>query len=447
VALKTSTPLEELTLKQHAQEDDGPELTVVLPCLNEAETLALCIAQIQTMFRAHNISGEIVVADNGSEDGSPEIAERLGVRVVQVARKGYGSALMGGISAARGRYIVMGDADCSYNFQDVPRLLEKLRQGSDLVMGNRFLGGVQPGAMPALHKYLGNPVLSWIGRLFFKAPCGDFHCGLRGFSKAAYALMDLRTTGMEFASEMVVKATLCKMRIAEVPTTLSPDGRSRPPHLRSWRDGWRHLRFLLLYSPRWLFLYPGLVLILLGMVTGALLLPGPRRIGGIQFDVHTLLYAAMAVLLGFQSMLFATFTKVFAISEGLLPEDPRLTSLFRYVKLETGLVTGFALIAFGIATTLMSVGSWAWWRFGPLDPARTLRVVIPSMLSLTLGFEIVLSSFFLSVLGMKHKGATAFELRAGVNAGRFLPARRDDPENGPVDGCERSYALPEHRSS
>jgi len=429
---------EGFTLNQQHRNDDGPEVSVVLPCLNEAETLALCIEQIQAMFRAHSISGEIVVADNGSTDGSVEIAERLGVRVVRVPRKGYGSALMGGISAASGRYVVMGDADCSYEFGDVPRLLEKLRQGSDLVMGNRFLGGIKPGAMPPLHKYLGNPVLTWIGRLFFKAPCGDFHCGLRGFSKVAYELMDLRTTGMEFASEMVVKATLFKMRIDEVPTTLSPDRRNRPPHLRSWRDGWRHLRFLLLYSPRWLFLYPGLVSMLLGGITGLWLLPGPRAVGGIHFDVHTLLYAAMAVLLGFQSVVFATLTKVFGISEGLLPEDTRLTRLFRYVKLETGLVTGFALILFGIAASFMAVGSWASWRFGPLDPVRTLRLVIPAALALTLGFEIVLSSFFLSVLGMKHKGATAFELRS--EAKRYEAALQPNPDAGAAE-CLQSHSA------
>jgi uncharacterized membrane protein len=240
--------------------------------------------------------------------------------------------------------------------------------------------------------------------------------------------MDLRTTGMEFASEMVVKATLFKMRIDEVPTTLSPDRRNRPPHLRSWRDGWRHLRFLLLYSPRWLFLYPGFFLIILGTITGVLLLPGPRTMGGIQFDVHTLLYAAMAVLLGFQSVVFATLTKVFGISEGLLPEDPRLSKLFRYVTLETGLVVGFALIAFGTLTTFMAVSSWAWWRFGPLDPVRTLRLVIPSALSLTLGFEIVLSSFFLSVLGMKHKGGRTFELRSGALARSIVRQRHNPPK-------------------
>lgn len=441
---ETDTTPQKVTAKQNWG-DHAPEVSVVLPCLNEAETLALCIGEIQAMFRANNISGEIVVADNGSDDGSPEIADRLGARVVHVSRKGYGSALMGGISAARGRYIVMGDADCSYDFGDVPWFLERLRQGSDLVMGNRFLGGIRPGAMPALHKYLGNPVLTRIGRLFFKAPCGDFHCGLRGFSKAAYEFMDLRTTGMEFASEMVVKATLFKMRIDEVPTTLSPDRRNRPPHLRSWRDGWRHLRFLLLYSPRWLFLYPGVVLILLGTITGLLLLPRSRTVAGVHFDVHTLLYAAMAVLLGFQSIVFAALTKVFAISEGLLPEDPRLTKLFRYVRLETGLLAGFALIVFGIAGTLMAVGSWAWVRFGPLDPVRMLRLVIPAALSLTLGFEVVLSSFFLSVLGMKHKAGTAFELGAEALSRSLAQQSYSGPDRRRVDALE--CVFPRRRDS
>lgn len=380
-----------------------PELSVVIPCLNEAKTLAACIKQIQTTFTESNISAEIIVADNGSTDGSPAIAERLGARVVSVSRRGYGSALMGGIEAAAGKFMIMGDADCSYNFGDIPRLLEKLRAGCDLVVGNRFRGGIRPGAMSALHKYLGNPVLSGIGRLFFKAPCGDFHCGLRGFSKEAYKRMGLRTTGMEFASEMVVKAALFKMRIDEVPTTLSPDGRDRPPHLRSWHDGWRHLRFLLLYSPRWLFLVPGLLLMVLGTTLGIWLLPGPRKIHGIRFDIHTLLYAAMAVLLGYQCVAFACFTKIFAISEGLLPDDKRLNRFFRHITLESGLLVGFALVLIGIVVTLFAVGTWGASHFGDLNPEHSLRLVIPAVLLLTLGLDVVFSSFFLSVLGMKRK--------------------------------------------
>ena len=297
----------------------------------------------------------------------------------------------------------MADADDSYDFGDIPAFLEKLRAGADLVMGNRFMGGIKPDAMPPLHRYLGNPVLTAIGRMLFRAPCGDFHCGMRGFRKTAYQRMRLRTTGMEFASEMVVKAALLKMNIAEVPTTLSPDGRSRPPHLRTWHDGWRHLRFLLLYSPRWLFLYPGMLLILFGVAGTAWLLPGPQRVGTIVLDVHTLLYALMSILLGFQAIAFATFTKVFAISEGLLPEDPRLKKLFKYVTLETGLVVGAALLLLGLAGSVFAVSDWRAQHFGQLNPSQMLRLVSPAVVALTLGFEIILSSFFLSVLGMRRQ--------------------------------------------
>jgi glycosyltransferase involved in cell wall biosynthesis len=381
----------------------APEISVVMPCLNEAETLPVCIEKLQRTFRDHGIRGEVIVADNGSSDESVAIAQSKGARVVSVEAKGYGAALMGGIAAARGKYVVMGDADDSYDFASVPAFLEQLRQGFDLVMGNRFKGGIEPNAMPPLHKYLGNPVLTLIGRLFFNAPCGDFHCGLRGFRKDAYERMGLRTTGMEFATEMIVKATLLHMRISEIPTTLSQDGRSRPPHLRTWRDGWRHLRFMLLYSPRWLFLYPGALLILAGAIVGVWLLAGPRAIGDVTFDVDSLLYAAMAILLGFQAIAFATFTKVFAISEGLLPEDPRLTWLFRFITLEVGLIVGGLLMAIGLVATLYAVRVWGVHHFGALDPAQMLRLVIPAALSLTLGFEVVLCSFFLSVLGLRRR--------------------------------------------
>ena len=379
------------------------ELSVVLPCLNEAETLGICIAQIQAAFGAGNIAGEVIVADNGSTDGSQSIAESHGARLVPVGRKGYGNALMGGIAAARGKYIVMGDADASYDFADIPLFLKQLRAGHDLVMGNRFQGGIQPGAMPPLHRYLGNPVLTEIGKLFFKSPCGDFHCGLRGFTKAAYLRMGLRTTGMEFASEMVVKATLFHMPIAEVPTKLLPDGRSRAPHLRTWRDGWRHLRFLLLYSPRWLFLYPGLALMLMGVLLGAWLLPQPRRIGPAVLDVHTLLYAAIAVLLGFQAIAFAVFTKVFAVLEGLHPPDVVMDKTLRYVTLEVGLAVGGALSILGLAISAYAVRLWGAQHFGPLDVTRTLRFVIPAALCLTLGVQTIFSSFFLSILGLRHR--------------------------------------------
>jgi len=382
---------------------DLPELSVVLPCLNEADTLQTCIEQIMRTLREYRVIAEVIVADNGSTDGSQEIATSCGASVVHVPERGYGAALMGGIAAARGRYIIMGDADASYDFTHIPRFLEQLRAGNQLVMGNRFKGGVQPSAMPALHRYLGNPVLTTVGRLFFRAPCGDFHCGLRGFSREAYETLGLRTTGMEFASEMVVKATILKMRIAEVPTTLSPDGRSHPPHLRTWRDGWRHLRFLLLYSPRWLFLYPGLLLILLGLAAGCWLLPGPRQVGHVVFDSNSLVFAAIAVILGFQSIAFATFTKVFAISEGLLPADPRLDVVFRYITLEVGLAVGVLLLALGLAGSIFAVGTWREQHFGPLVLSHTLRIVIPACVALTLGAQIIFSSFFLSVLGMRRR--------------------------------------------
>ncbi|MEK6303088.1 MAG: glycosyltransferase family 2 protein [Acidobacteriota bacterium] len=374
-----------------------------MPCLNEAETIGTCIKKAQQSLRELGVVGEVVIADNGSTDGSQQIAAELGARVVLVSEKGYGNALMAGITAASGRYVIMGDADDSYDFTDLGSFLERLRAGYDLVMGNRFEGGIKPGAMSVLHRYLGNPVLSGIGRLFFDSACRDFHCGLRGFNRVGIIALDLRTTGMEFASEMVVRASLSRMRITEVPTTLSRDGRSRPPHLRSWRDGWRHLRFLLLYSPRWLFLYPGAVLMLLGLAIGAALLPGPRSVGGVTLDVHTLLYAALAVIMGFQAISFAVCTKVFAISEGLLPEDPRLTRAFRIITLEVGLIVGLTLIVLG---TLVSVYAFSAWRavaFGPLEPVRELRFVIPAATSLTLGFQVVLTSFFLSVLGLKRR--------------------------------------------
>ncbi|HJP90532.1 MAG TPA: glycosyltransferase family 2 protein [Pyrinomonadaceae bacterium] len=378
------------------------ELSILMPCLNEAETLAMCIQKAQKALKDLNVAGEIIIADNGSTDGSPEIAAGLGARVVHVANKGYGSALLGGIRAARGKYIIMGDADDSYDFSRLGAFLENLRAGYDLVVGNRFKGGIEPRAMPPLHRYLGNPVLTGIGRLFFKSPCRDFHCGLRGFSKAAIQSLDLRTTGMEFASETVVKASLHGLRITEVPTTLSLDGRSRPPHLRSWRDGWRHLRFLLLYSPRWLFLYPGLFLMLVGSIVAGLLLVGPRVVDGITFDVHTLLYAAVAIIIGYQTVNFAVFTKVFAITEGLLPEDPRLAMMFRHIKLETGIIAGSLLLVAGVALSVFALRFWSDTSFGPLDPSRTLRLVIPAATLITLGLQTVLSSFFLSILGLER---------------------------------------------
>jgi len=380
-----------------------PEVSVVLPCLNEAETLGACIQQIREAFERSGIAGEIVVADNGSTDGSRAIGERMGARVVAVERRGYGSALMGGIAESRGEYVVMGDADCSYDFHDIPKFVAELRAGSDLAMGNRFRGGIRPGAMPPLHRYLGNPVLSGIGKLFFGSRCGDFHCGLRAFTKKAYERMDLRTTGMEFASEMVVKATLFNMRIAEVPTTLSPDARNRRPHLRSWRDGWRHLRFLLMYSPRWLFLYPGLALIVVGGGLALWLLPGSRHVGRVELDIHTLLYAVVAMLVGFQTVLFALFAKVFAITAGLLPEDTRLKKLFRVFTLEVGLAAGIALLVAGLGSAAYSTMLWNAHGFGPMDPVVLMRVVACAVALVLLGVQVTLSSLFFSILGLARK--------------------------------------------
>lgn len=379
------------------------ELSVIMPCLNEEETIGTCILKARQAMDRLNILGEIVVGDNGSTDRSREIGQELGARVISVKERGYGSALLGAIQASHGKFIIMGDADDSYDFAGLEPFIEKLRDGYDLVMGNRFKGGIRYGAMPLLHRYLGNPVLTSIGRLFFRSPCGDFHCGLRGFRRDAIKELDLRTTGMEFASEMVVKATLRKMRITEVPTTLSPDGRSRPPHLRSWRDGWRHLRFLLLYSPRWLFLYPGLLLILIGLLVSAWLLPGPQKLGRITFDVHTLIYAAMGIIVGYQAVAFAVFTKIFAISEGLLPDDPRLNRLFRVITLETGLVIGFGLTLIGMIGTLYTILRWSAQSFGPLEYSSTIRIVIPALTCVVVGFQTILSSFFLSVLGMARR--------------------------------------------
>ncbi|HEY8758096.1 MAG TPA: glycosyltransferase family 2 protein [Candidatus Limnocylindria bacterium] len=374
---------------------DELELTILMPCLNEAATVGACVDAAQQALRDLGVPGEVVVADNGSTDGSRELAAAHGARVVPVAERGYGAALLAGIEAARGRYVVMGDADQSYDFAEAGRYLARLREGYDLVMGNRFEGAIEPGAMPSLHRYLGNPVLSGLGRLFFGSPVGDFHSGMRGFRRDAMTALHLRTTGMEFASEMIVRASLARLRIGEVPTTLRPDRRGRPPHLRTWRDGWRHLRFLLLYSPRWLFLIPGIALVIGGVVVGAVVLPSAR--------VHTLVYAAAAIIIGFQTILFALFTKIFAISEGLLPADPRLDRAFRYVTLETGLVAGGILLVVGLAGSLVALGLWSAASFGELDPTDTLRLVVVSATALALGSEAVLGSFFLSVLGLRRR--------------------------------------------
>ncbi len=374
------------------------ELSIVMPCLNEAETIGVCVDKARAALREAGIDGEVIVADNGSTDGSQQIALDRGARLVSVPERGYGAALIGGFTAARGRYLIMADGDDSYNFAHVPRFLEKLRGGADLVMGNRFQGGIEAGAMPPLHRYLGNPVLSFLGRLIFRADCGDFHCGMRGLSKDAFHRMELRCTGMEFASEMVVKATLAKMRIAETPTTLSPDGRTRAPHLRTWRDGWRHLRFLFLYSPRWLFLYPGALMMLLGVAATAWLVPTERTIGPFRLDVDTLVYALGLILIGFQAIVFAVCAKVYGISHGLLPHRPGIERVIERFTLERGLLAGTALTLAGLVAGFYGVHIWRAAGFGDLDPETILRITLPSCCAMVVGVEAILASCFLSVL-------------------------------------------------
>jgi glycosyltransferase involved in cell wall biosynthesis len=379
------------------------EVSIVMPCLNEVETLATCIQKARRAIESLGLEAEIIVADNGSTDGSQAVARQLGVRVVEVARKGYGSALIGGIGAARGRFVIMGDADDSYDFTAIGPLVDRLREGNDLVMGNRFAGGIKEGAMVWSHRWVGNPVLTATSRLFFHTPVGDMHCGLRGFRREAYERMHLSATGMEFASEMVIKASLQHMKIVEVPVTLSPDGRTRPPHLRTWRDGWRHLRFMLLFSPRWLFLYPGLALFAVGVGLSLLLLPGPLRVGEVRLDIHTLLVAGFLALLGYQLVLFALFTKLFAIRVGFHPPHPVLQAMFRYITLEVGLAAGALLALAGLVTLIVAVASWSAVGFGTLNPDTTMREVIPAVVLTALGTQTVFAAFFMSILGIESE--------------------------------------------
>ena len=380
------------------------ELSVVMPCLNEAETIEVCIKKALQWMDANSVVGEVVIGDNGSTDGSQKMAEDMGARVIAVPRKGYGSALMGAIEAAKGKYVIMADSDDSYDFSNLSPFINELRNGKDLVMGNRFLGGIEDGAMPFLHRYLGNPVLSFIGRLFFKCPVSDFHCGLRGFRQDIVNVLDLRTTGMEFASEMVVKATIFKLNISEVPTTLSKDGRSRPPHLRTWRDGWRHLRFLLIYSPRWLFLYPGIFLMLIGVAMSLLIVRGPIGIfNHIYFDTNTLLYAGACIIVGYQAVSFGIFTRVYAIQVGFLPAKESLSKANEFVTLELGLIIGIIVFLSGMGGTFYSLYVWGESNFGQLEYSRMLRIVIPSVVAIILGLQTIFSSFFLSVLSVNKK--------------------------------------------
>lgn len=382
------------------------EVSVVMPCLNEADTVAICVGKALRALSGAGIAGEVIVADNGSTDGSPELARQAGAHVVAVPERGYGAALLGGIAAARGRFVIMGDADDSYDFLEIPRFVEKLREGSDLVQGCRLPSGggrVVPGAMPRLHYWLGNPLFSAIARLFFGSPVRDVYCGLRGFRREFQASLGQRCTGMEFATEMVLKAALVGGRVGEIPITLHADGRkTHAPHLRTFRDGWRTLRLLLLYSPRWLFLVPGLVLIAFGIAAYALALPGVQ-IGPARLDAHTLLFGSLGLIVGFQSVLFFLVTKAFAISEGLLPADPRLRRFLELAQLEIGLVAGLAGCLVGVALLLLAVNEWRLAGFGALDYAHTMRRVIPGATLVALGAQAALSSFLVSLLAMQRR--------------------------------------------
>ena len=383
--------------------DEGLELTLLMPCLDEARTVGACVERAVAFLEAQAIAGEVLVADNGSEDGSREIAERAGARVVLVGERGYGAALAAGIAAARGRYVIMGDSDGSYDWWEVRPFLDQLRAGHDLVMGNRFRGEIQRGAMPFLHRYLGNPFLTAVGRRFFGSDCGDFYCGQRGFLRTAALRMELRSTGMEFALEMLVKATLLGMRVTEIPITLSPDGRGRRSHLRTWRDGWRSLRFFLLYAPHWMFLYPGLLLMALGLGLGTWLLPGPRTLGTVRLDVHTLLYCAVAVSVGFQLVVFFLFGKVLAVVSGLHPPSRFTERIMNVLHLEHGLIGGGLLALGGLAGSIFATLGWARQSFGELDPFTMMRTTIPSALLLTLGFQTICWSFYFSMLKLQWR--------------------------------------------
>ncbi len=380
------------------------ELSIVMPCRNERETLEACVAKARRYLDEHSITGEIIVVDNGSTDGSGELARRLGVVVIDVPEPGYGAALLGGIHAARGTYVIIGDADDSYDFTALDPFLEQLRAGVDLVMGDRFAGGIDDGAMPPLHRYLGNPALSFLGRLLFHSRIHDFHCGLRGFRRAAILDLDLQSPGMEFASEMVVKATLGDLRVTEVPTHLAKDGRSRPPHLKPWRDGWRHLRFLLLYSPRWLFFYPGLALFVVGLVAGVSLTVTDVTVGRATLSIGTLAVCCGLVLIGYQSVWFAVLSKAFASREGLLPKDVRIDRFRHWFPLEVGLLVATVAVVAGVVGLAAAAAGW---DFKPLDPTRSMRRILPSVTVLVLGLQTALSSLLLSILALPSARSTS----------------------------------------
>lgn len=374
------------------------ELSILMPCLNEAETLALCIRKAQAYLARAGIVGEVLIADNGSTDGSLQIANALGARLIGVERRGYGAALLGGIAAARGRYVIMGDADDSYDFSALDAYVAALRAGGELVMGNRFLGGIDRGAMPPLHRYLGNPVLSYLGRRFFNSGVGDFHCGLRGFRRDAILSLGLRAPGMEFASEMVVKSVLHRLDVREVPTTLARDGRSRPPHLRTWRDGWRHLRFLLTYAPRYLFLYPGLALAVPGTLGVGVLSTGSVGIAGIELSATTMLFAAMAVLLGSQLIGFGVVARLYGVASNLWPSSASVERFRTRFSVERGCIFGGLLVALGLGGTGAALVQWGDAGFGAMEPVQLMRLAIPAMLATVLGLQTIFTSFLIGLI-------------------------------------------------
>jgi glycosyltransferase involved in cell wall biosynthesis len=415
-----------------AAADPELELSIVMPCLNERDSLGACIRKASHFLEAAAVRGEVIVADNGSVDGSIELAESLGARVVRVSRRGYGAALAGGFSAARGRFLIMGDADDTYDFSRLSPFLQQLREGADVVIGNRFRGGIEAGAMPLLHRYVGNPALSSLARFLFRSSCGDVYCGLRGLTKSAYHRLGLQSVGMEYALEMVAKASLLGMKVAEVPTRLSRDRRGRVSHLRTWTDGRRSIRTYMLFSPNWLFLYPGVVLMLAGLSLGVWILATPAVVGGVRFSVHSLLYASTMILLGFQAVCFSVFTRVISVSAGFSPADPLLKRLVARLRLEHGLAVGAGVAAAGVAATFYNVWMWEQHRFGDLDPFRVMRVAIPAVLSIALGLQAVLASLFLSLLKVQF-----------LETGRLGLVAAGDPPGDVPPAAERAQRASE----
>lgn len=384
-------------------ESNELELTILMPCLNEAETLEICIKKAKKSLEENNINGEVLIADNGSTDGSQEIAKRNGARVVNVERRGYGSALIDGTKAALGKYCIMGDADDSYDFSNIMPFVEKLREGYDLVMGNRFKGGIEKGAMPWSHKYIGTPVISFIGRLFYHSKIGDFNCGMRGYNRQAILNLGLKCTGMEYASEMIVQANLNNLKIVEIPTTLKKDGRSRPPHLKSFSDGWRHLKFLLLYSPKWLFLIPGLILVLIGLLGNIAFMFDNIHIGSVVLGVHSRLYLGAMVVVGLQMIVFALFAKVYAINSGMHPKEDKMGQVLKKITLEKVLVLGIIFTIVGIALTIYAMVIWKKKSWGELNPTDVMPITIPAVYLIIIGVQVAFTSFVIGVLNIEYK--------------------------------------------